>query len=359
MPLPLTTPPERICILRLSAIGDVTHVLPTLRSIQHQWPDAKITWIIGKLEYQLVCDIPNVEFIIFDKSAGWSAYKKLRQQLARRSFDVLLHMQISLRASLASLLIKAPLKLGFDKARAKNLQSLFCNHQISAASQRQHVLDSLMEFALSLGVNKKTIEWNIPIPESARHFVSQHITQDNNAIQKYIVINPCTSARANNWRNLSVQTYVDVIDQIHSQYGLPCVLTGGPAQLEINFADEIVAQATHTPINLVGKSQLKDLLAILDQAAVVIAPDTGPLHMANACGTPVIGLYASSNPDRSGPYSNLANTVNKYPEAIQQEFNHSVDEMKWGQRVRNPDVMSLITAQDIMHKLATLLNRTG
>ena len=131
MPLPLTTPPERICILRLSAIGDVTHVLPTLRSIQHQWPDAKITWIIGKLEYQLVNDIAGIEFIIFDKSAGWSAYKKLRQQLANRTFDVLLHMQISLRASLASLLIKSPIKLGFDKPRAKNLQSLFCNHSIS------------------------------------------------------------------------------------------------------------------------------------------------------------------------------------------------------------------------------------
>ena len=359
MPLPLTTPPERICILRLSAIGDVSHVLPTLRSIQHQWPDAKITWIIGKLEYQLVCDIPGVEFIIFDKSTGWSAYKKLRQQLARRSFDVLLHMQISLRASLASLPIKAPVKLGFDKARAKNLQSLFCNQQISGSSQRQHVLDSLMEFALSLGASTKVMEWNIPIPESARNFVSQHITAKINAAQKYIAINPCTSARANNWRNLSVQTYADVIDQIHAQYGLACVLTGGPSQLEMSFADEIVAQAKQPPINLVGKSQLKDLLAILDQAEVVIAPDTGPLHMANACGKPVIGLYASSNPERSGPYSNLHNTVNKYPEAVEQEFHHSVDDMKWGQRVRNPDVMSLITAQDIMQKLDIIVNKSA
>jgi len=324
-------------------------VLPAVRSIQHQWPDTKISWIIGKLEYQLVCDIPEIEFIIFDKSSGWSAYKKLRQQLSGRSFDVLLHMQISLRASLASLLIKAPIKLGFDKARAKNLQSLFCNCQIPP-SPRQHVLDSLMEFALSLGINNKVIEWNIPIPESALHFVQQNISAE-----KYITINPCTSARSNNWRNLSVHTYADVIDQIHTQYKLPCVLTGGPSQTEIDFAAEIETLAKHTPINLVGKSQLKDLLAILNQAAVVIAPDTGPLHMANACGTPVIGLYASSNPDRTGPYSNLPNTVNKYPEAVRREFHQSIENVKWGQRVRDPDVMTLISTEDILQKLSNIL----
>lgn len=354
MPLPLKSPPEHICILRLSAIGDVSHVLPTIRSIQHQWPDTKITWIIGKLEYQLVCDITEIEFIIFDKSEGWSAYKKLRDQLKQHSFDILLHMQISLRASLASLLIKAPVKLGFDKARAKNLQSLFCNHHITPSSSRQHVLDGLMEFALSIGINKKIIEWDIPIPQSARNFVDQHISQPLNH-QKYIAINPCTSARANNWRNLSVQTYADVIDQIFNRYNLCCVLTGGPSQMELDFADEIISQTIHKPVNLVGKSKLKDLLAILQQAVTVIAPDTGPLHIANACGTPVVGLYASSNPDRSGPYSNLANTVNKYPEAVKQEFNRSVDEVKWGQRVRDPEVMSLITSEDIMHKLDLLL----
>jgi heptosyltransferase I len=353
MPLPLTTPPERICILRLSAIGDVTHVLPTVRSIQHQWPDTKITWIIGKLEHQLVCDIPGIEFIIFDKSHGWSAYKKLRQQLSGYTFDVLLHMQISLRASFASLFIKAPVKLGFDKARAKNFQSLFCNYQISPPSPRQHVLDSLMEFALALGIDNKIIEWNIPVPESALDFIQQNISAE-----KYIAINPCTSARSNNWRNLSVQTYADVIDQIYTLYNLPCVLTGGPSKTEIDFADEIENLAEHTPINLVGQSQLKDLLAILDKAEAMIAPDTGPLHMANACGTPVIGLYASSNPERTGPYSNLSNTVNKYPEAVQHEFHQTVEEIKWGQRVRDPDVMGLITPDDILQKLTHILTQS-
>ena len=164
-------------------------MLPTVRSIQHQWPDTKITWIIGKLEHQLVSDIDDIEFIVFDKSEGWFAYKKLRQQLSHRTFDVLLHMQISLRASLASLQIKAPIKLGFDKVRAKNFQSLFCNHKISPSSERQHVLDSLLEFAISLGISNTHIEWNIPVPESARNFVKSSILQVI-PDKKYIAIIP-------------------------------------------------------------------------------------------------------------------------------------------------------------------------
>ena len=87
MAIDLPSPPENICILRLSALGDVTHVLPTLRTIQKAWPKCKITWIIGKLEHSLVGDIPNVEFIVFDKSQGVKAYLQLAKDLKGRSFD--------------------------------------------------------------------------------------------------------------------------------------------------------------------------------------------------------------------------------------------------------------------------------
>ena len=120
-----------MCLLRLSALGDITHVLPTLRTLQKHWPRTKITWIIGKIEYQLVKDIPDVNFIIFDKKEGISAYFSLKKQINHinidRPFDILLHMQLSIRASIASLFIPADIKLGFDSARAKDLQSVFCN----------------------------------------------------------------------------------------------------------------------------------------------------------------------------------------------------------------------------------------
>ena len=122
MSLPFANPPKRICLLRLSAVGDITHTLPVVRTLQHYWPETQLTWVIGKLEATLVNDIPDIEFIIFDKARGLYAYVDVWRQLRGRQFDVLLHMQMSLRASMLSLLIHAPIKLGFDKQRAKDMQ---------------------------------------------------------------------------------------------------------------------------------------------------------------------------------------------------------------------------------------------
>ena len=260
--------------MRLSAIGDVTHVLPTLRSIQHQWPDTKITWIIGKLEHQLVKDIAGVEFIIFDKSAGFAEYMRFRQQLKGRHFDVLLHMQISMRASLASLFIKADIKLGFDKARTKNLQRWFVNHKIQSNQPRLHVLDSFLAFAHTLGVQNDAIQWDIPIADSDYESVAKQLA----GTERYIAINPCTSNRALNWRNWDVDSYARIIDYVKQTYQLDTVLTGGPVDLEKDYADQISAHCQHPPINLVGKTTLKQLAALFNKAELVIAPDTGPMH---------------------------------------------------------------------------------
>ncbi|TNF33994.1 MAG: lipopolysaccharide heptosyltransferase family protein [Gammaproteobacteria bacterium] len=339
-----------MCILRLSAIGDVTHVLPLLRSIQHQWPNTKVTWIIGRLEAQLVKDIPGVEFIVFNKSAGWRAYVDLYRQLKGRQFDVLLHMQISLRASLASLLVKAPIRLGYDRPRAKNFQGWFCNHRIVAASPRQHVLDGFLEFGHALGVRQDILQWQIPVSQDAVDYV--HSTLGDH---RYMVINPCTSVRARNWRNWSIESYAAVSDYVHEHYGLITVLTGGPAQQEKAFAEAIVNRCQHKPVNTVGQTSLKQLLALMDQAQLVIAPDTGPLHMANACGTPVIGLYASSNPQRTGPYSFQAYVANKYPQAVMLEFGKTPEQIAWGKRVRTPDAIELIKVEDVCSMVARVM----
>lgn len=330
----------------------MTHVLPTVRTIQHHWPQTAITWIIGKAELGLVSDLPGIEFIVFDKKLGWPAYKKLYGNLRNRNFDVLLHMQVSLRASLASLAVKAPIRLGFDRARAKNLQWLFTNCAI-AARTRQHVLDSFLEFPRALGLHEPVMAWNIPISQQARDFVAKNIPVKS----RVLAINPCSSVRARNWRNWNIQSYAQIIDHAARQYGLLTVLTGGPSPAEREYAEAIAAEAANKPINTVGRTNLKELLAVLERAEVVIAPDTGPAHMANAVGTPVIGLYASSNPERTGPYLFRQFTVNKYPDAVRMEFAKESDVVRWGKRVRNPDAMNLIRVADVEKRLAEILEK--
>ncbi len=353
--LPFTDAPDNLCVLRLSAVGDICHTVPVVRSIQRQWPTTRITWIIGKLEASLVGDLPDIEFIIFDKSRGWRAYAELRQTLRQRPknqhFDALLQMQISIRSSIASLLIPADIKLGFDKARAKDYQWLFTNARI-AEKPRQHVMDGLFGFAEAIGVSDLTPHWDIPIPVEAQDFVRARLP-DNNPV---LAISPCSSNRSRNWRNWSAEGYAQVADYAVEKYGMTVVLTGGPSALEKNYGEKISALARHKPVNVIGQTNLKQLLAIIQHASVLISPDSGPAHMATTVGTPVIGLYVTSNPQRTGPYLSQQWVVNKYPEALQEEEGKSVDEVSWGKRVRSAEAMKRILVEDVIGKLNQLLN---
>ncbi len=156
--------PEKVCLLRLSAIGDTCHVVPLLRTLQDAWPRTRFTWVIGKLEAKLMSLIPDVELITVDKGAGLSAFSRLRTEMLRRgAFDLLLHLQLSIRASAAAACIRAPIKLGFDKERARELQWLFTNRRI-APRTREHVLDSFSGFADALGIAREPPRWAIPLP---------------------------------------------------------------------------------------------------------------------------------------------------------------------------------------------------
>ncbi len=324
-------------------------MLPTLRTLQQHWPQCHITWVIGKTEATLVNDIAGVEFIVFDKSKGLKAYRALYEKMKNRRFDVLLHMQAALRSSLASLLIRADIRLGFDRARATNGQRLFTNARI-APQKRQHVLDGFLEFAIALGLEPAPLRWDIPIPSEAREAAERMLPGE-----PFLVINPCSSVRARNWRNWSVESYAAVIDHAFETHGLRTVLTGGPAANEKAYAEAIVTACRHTPINLVGRTTLKQMLAVLDKAAVVIAPDTGPAHMANALGKKVIGLYATSNPERTGPYCHRELTVNRYPEAIRMEYGKDVEDLRWGKRVRNPEAMLAIATEEVIERLTQVI----
>ena len=340
--------PKSLCLFRLSAIGDVTHILPIIHSLQKVWPQTRITWVIGKLEYQLVKSLPGVEFIQFNKADGWGAYWQLRKQLKGRKFDVLLMMQAALRASVASLFIPAKYKLGFDRRRAVDFQWLFSNYQIHG-DHRVHVLDGFFQFLEALGIDERNFDWSLPIADTDLNYVDEITRQ-----KKYAVINPCSSARKNNWRNWPEARYAEIIDYLNSK-GLQVVLSGGPSNMEIAFGERIIEQCQSSAINLVGKTSLGQLLALLQKAQFVIAPDTGPAHMATIVDTPVIGLYASSNPARTGPYKSQEVLVNRYEEALKTFKQKSIDEAGWGERVRDSQVMNLISVDDVKQSIDRLI----
>ena len=338
---------KKICLMRLSAIGDVCHAVAMVTRIQSQWRDAEITWVIGKVEYQLVKLMPNVRFIIFDKSKGKAAVESLKAQVADETFDALLMMQVALRANLASRVIKAKQRIGFDWARSKELHWLFANKRV-AATKHAHVLKGFMDFADALGVPEpKAVSWNIPVAlEDAKWGKEQAKT-----LGKYVVISPAASKAERNWLP---QRYASIADYIQ-EAGVTVILCGGPEDLDRKTADAIKASVKYPLKDFTGQTTLHQLLMLLKHAHLVIAPDTGPAHMATTVATPVIGLYAHSNPRRTGPYNNLERLVSVYDECIEEQKGKPWSALPWGTRAKGSQLMEKITVDMVKQKVAPFL----
>jgi heptosyltransferase I len=341
--LPLDHQPEGVCILRLSALGDATHTLPVVRALQDRWPGTRITWIIGKLERRLLGDLEGVEFIVFDKRGGWAEVGKLRAALSGRQFDVLLHMQVAARANLLSRLIKAPVRLGWDRGRSRDFHHWFSNCQV-ASVPFQHQVQGFLEFARALGIEVDTPRWDLPVAASADAWAAEQVPGD----QPILLISPCSSHVLRNWQPAY---YATVGDYAARQLGWRVVLSGGPSALERDIGQAIERAMSAECINLVGKDTLEQSKALLRRANLVLTPDAGPAHIASALGTPVLGLYAATWSRRSGPFNSLDLCVDHYEEAARRFRGKDASELRWGHRIEEPGVMDLVQPAEVIERL--------
>ena len=353
-PYSLLHPPRSLCILRLSALGDAVNLIPIVRTLQTHWPTCQITWIIGKTESALLGRLDGVEFIPFDKRQGLSSYRGLKRQLGGRRFDVLLHMQAALRASWLSLLVKSPVRVGYDRARAKDAQWLFSNRSV-AAVPGQHVVDGFFAFLRAIGLAERELRWDLPISPTARHVLDRRLEP----ARPLLVVHPCSSQRRRNWRDWPAERHAAVIDHAVQKHGVQVALSGDASRHEREAAQRIGRLTSQAVVDLSGETSLEALWALLERADALIAPDTGPIHIASALSTPAIGLYASSNPARTGPYSGRHWVVNRYPQALRRYARREINEVAWGARVRHPDAMRLISVADVTEKLDQLLSGAG
>lgn len=345
MPL-FTEAPESLCILRLSAIGDVCHAVAAVQQIQQYWKNTEITWIIGKTEYQLLQGLPGIEFAVFDKKQGWKGIFALWKQFNRRKFNALLNMQTAFRASVISLGINAQYKIGFGKKRSREMQRLFVNRQTNEP-QNPHVLDGFLAFVQYLGVPVHAPAWQMPISDEDRNAVRQYI----DPARKNLIISPCSSKAEKDWLP---QRYAEVANIAHRR-GVNVILCGSPAKRETEMIEKITALCDFSPANLAGKTTLKQLIALIGMADLVISPDSGPAHMATTQGTPVIGLYAYHNPLRTGPYNNLANVVSVYERNVLKEYGKPSSELPWATKLKGKNLAAEISLQDVVREMEKLL----
>ncbi|HSM36302.1 MAG TPA: glycosyltransferase family 9 protein [Longimicrobiales bacterium] len=328
---------REVGILMLTALGDAVHVLPVLRAMRRSRPDWRLTWIIQPIPHRLVApDHPADDYVIFDRRRGpraWTAYAEARRAMAGRRFDLLVCLQVYLKAGLLAAVLPADVKLGFDRRRARDANWLFTNARIPARGHA-HVQDQYFEFLRYLGIDPEPVVWGLEPTEEERAEQSAFRERTGGAPLCGFVV--ATSRPEKNW---APERYARTIDAVRSDLGMTPVLIGGPSAIEREAAERIAAAGAGEPVDMLG-DDVRRLVWLSQACDVVVSPDTGPLHVARAVGTPVVGLYGFTNPLRYGPYHAFGDlVVDGYARVSGEDYPLSAQHRRDGMDRVDPDAV--------------------
>jgi heptosyltransferase I len=314
----------RICIVMLSAIGDSVHVLPIINALKRHNKNSSITWLVQPGPAALVRGHPAVdELIEIDPRRSLAPARHLE------TFDLLIDLQVALKAGIVTAVTPARTKLGFDRARARDLNWLFTNKKIPPHGERQHVQDQYFEFLTALDVPIEPVVWNLgpwpgdPPPLEGRYAALAIGASD-----------PDREWFADRW--------AAVADVLHAEHGLRPVLVGAGTERDRDAAAAIKALA-RAPIEDALGSGLRPLVSILGGAQLVISVDTGAVHMAVALDRPVIALMSNADPRRTGPYR-------KFQDLVVDAY-HDPGEVAPISWTRRPGRMRLIGVKDVLERV--------
>lgn len=334
-------PAKKICVIRTSALGDVVHAMAMVGALRHGYPDAEITWVLQPLAYELVKHQGAADhYVLFDRKGGLDHWRALRQRFKGEVFDVVLMLQVSIKASAISTLIKGRIKLGFDMARSRECQWLFSNRRIPKGTPG-HVQDQFFEFVEYLGVTDYPVAWDFGFTDEETAARSAFFGALDAPAVTFVV---ASSSPDKDW---PADRYAKAVDHV-ARKGLVPVLTGGPSNREKALADEICRLAGHPPV-VALQNGIRDLLMVLSGSSVVVSPDTGPLHMAVALNVPTVSLFGYSNPRRSGPYR-------RFQELLIDRFTESESE-NGAKRYFKTGRMEYISVADVTEKIDLALQR--
>ena len=338
---------ENICVIRLSAIGDVVNTALVVSTLRKSLPHANITWIIESGQYDIVKHLKNIHFVLFDKKNKIQSLRTIRKELKGTIFDALLLMQYSLRANLLSTLVKSPLRIGYQYPRSREGHRLFINQRIGG--ENEHVVDTLFEFAEVLGVTERMNHLESLYTKSDCDFVEQYISPQH----KTLLISPCASEEVKQW---SIKCYAEFAAYANKKYSMQVILCADDKSSSYDYCKKIQQQTTCEILNLAGQTTLNQLCALVKYCDVVLSPDSATAHIASAVNTPVISLYAVTNPNRAGPYNSRKWCVDYYHKATRVFLNKTPHDIRWGTKIRRKGVMDMITLKDVCEKMDILFD---
>jgi heptosyltransferase I len=331
-------PLDRVCIVMMSAVGDAVHVLPVLTALKRHHPAMHVTWVLQPGPATLVRGHHCVdEIILFDRSKGLQGFRDIRRALRARAFDLVINLQVYFKAGIITSFTRAPVKLGFDRARARDANWLFTTHRI-APHAMQHVQDQYFEFCEWLGVPHEPVTWDLgPWNDEERRWQREFLARFDRPIAPIVV---ATSKPQKDWLP---ERWAEVSDALFHDFGLQPVLVGARSPREVHAEQVILDRTKSKPYSALGQGGLRGLAAIISGAALVLTPDTGPLHMTVALDRPVVSLIGYSNPKRVGPYRKFGDLVIDAYGEPGEEYPISME--------NRMDRMPRITVRDVLEKV--------
>jgi heptosyltransferase-1 len=295
--------PHRVLIILLGAIGDVVRALPLLGRLRRAWPQTHIAWAVEPKSMPIIEGHPWLdELIVYDRRrAPWSFVPFLRRVRAGR-FDLVIDLQRHLKSGIIGMASRAPERIGFAAANTKEFNHRFTTRQIEPQPNMRLKLTQYQAFADALGVPAAPVEFGLSLPpeedERARATLAL-------ARRPIVAVFLGSSWPSRVYFPQSVAAVIrDLARPLDGTPALFPVLIGGAEDTPIADAVMRELDGAVESINLVGRTRLRDLIAIFSECAVAFGPDCGPMHIAAAVGCPVVSLWGATAPERSAPWGN-------------------------------------------------------
>ena len=287
---------RHICVVLLTGLGDVVHGLPIINAIRRAHPDCRITWVVEPMPAGILETHPSIDrVVVFHKREGVRGVLALRRALARERFDTTLNFNVYFKSVFPTVLSRARERIGFGRDRARDAVWLFSNRRLPPAP-RAHTQDLFLEFLDVLAVPRPDpLEWRIEPNDEERARQARFFGRLGRPAATLVV------ASANPKKDWPAERYVRLVDALYHDFGMQPVIIGGPGAREAAAARAVVDAASAPVIDARGDG-VRRLVWLLGGSRLLIAPDTGPVHIARALDVPVIGLYGHTNPWRVGPY---------------------------------------------------------
>ena len=289
--------PSRILVVLLGAIGDVVRAMPLVMRVRRAFPAARVDWAVEPAAAPLLERHPAIdERIVFRRDRGARAFLEFLGQVRARRFDLALDLQRHLKSGIVSRSSGARRRVGFHRSNTKEGNWLFNNEWISPQRQWSSKLLQYQAFAEHLGLPPSPIDFALTLRSEEEPRVDELLAP----LRAPFVAAFVGSTWDSRWW-LAERTAA-VLRTLRVRFGLKAVLLGAPGR-EAAFARQVEAGTDGSVLNLAGQTSLRDLIGILARARAAFGPDSGPMHIAAAVGTPVVSLWGATSPLRSAPYA--------------------------------------------------------